>query len=132
MTPLSGRRPVDKPRRPSVERAGRGAGHPGTRPDAPGVSGAIPVGARGRRAGHPCPDSAGGGPRRTPTDEPDTRLRRAVTGELLFLSVLGAGAHAPTGSVTAEVGRAIWVPLLLALLPASPRSCSPAGPRCTR
>ncbi len=54
------------------------------------------------------------------TDEPDTRLRRAVTGKLLFLfilgDVLGAGVYALAGSVAAEVGGAIWVPLLVALL----------------
>ena len=55
-----------------------------------------------------------------PTHEPDTRLRRAVTGRLLFLfilgDVLGAGVYALAGSVAAEVGGAIWVPLLVALL----------------
>ncbi|SFO56687.1 amino acid/polyamine/organocation transporter, APC superfamily [Geodermatophilus obscurus] len=58
----------------------------------------------------------------TPTggDEPDTRLRRAVTGKLLYLfilgDVLGAGVYALVGVVAAEVGGAIWVPLLVALL----------------
>jgi basic amino acid/polyamine antiporter, APA family len=55
-----------------------------------------------------------------PTHEPDTRLRRAVTGRLLFLfilgDVLGAGVYALAGQVAAEVGGAIWVPLLVALL----------------
>jgi basic amino acid/polyamine antiporter, APA family len=55
-----------------------------------------------------------------PTDQPDTRLRRAVTGRLLFLfilgDVLGAGVYALAGQVAAEVGGAIWVPLLVALL----------------
>ena len=55
-----------------------------------------------------------------PTDQPDTRLRRAVTGRLLFLfilgDVLGAGVDALAGQVAAEVGGAIWVPLLLVLL----------------
>ena len=55
-----------------------------------------------------------------PTDQPGTRLRRAVTGRLLFLfilgDVLGAGVYALAGEVAAEVGGAIWVPLLVALL----------------
>ena len=53
-------------------------------------------------------------------DRTDTRLRRAVTGPLLFLfilgDVLGAGVYALAGQVAAEVGGAIWVPLLVALL----------------
>ena len=59
-----------------------------------------------------------------PADRTDTRLRRAVTGPLLFVfilgdvlgDVLGAGVYALAGQVAAEVGRAIWVPLLAALL----------------
>ncbi len=55
-----------------------------------------------------------------PADQTDTRLRRAVTGPLLFLfilgDVLGAGVYALAGQVAAEVGGAIWVPLLVALL----------------
>ncbi|ADB72894.1 APC family permease [Geodermatophilus obscurus] len=55
-----------------------------------------------------------------PGDRTDTRLRRAVTGPLLFLfilgDVLGAGVYALAGRVAAEVGGAIWVPLLVALL----------------
>ena len=55
-----------------------------------------------------------------PADRTDTRLRRAVTGPLLFLfilgDVLGAGVYALAGQVAAEVGGAIWVPLLVALL----------------
>lgn len=55
-----------------------------------------------------------------PDDRTDTRLRRAVTGPLLFLfilgDVLGAGVYALVGQVAAEVGGAIWVPLLVALL----------------
>ncbi|MGY1746277.1 APC family permease [Blastococcus sp. SYSU D00695] len=54
------------------------------------------------------------------TDEPDTRLRRSVSGRLLYLfilgDVLGAGVYALVGAVAGEVGGAIWVPLLLALL----------------
>ncbi|WP_369257263.1 APC family permease [Geodermatophilus amargosae] len=53
-------------------------------------------------------------------DEPDTKLRRAVTGPLLYLfilgDVLGAGVYALVGEVAGEVGGAIWVPLLVALL----------------
>ncbi len=56
----------------------------------------------------------------TSTDEPGTKLRRAVTGRLLYLfilgDVLGAGVYALVGAVAAEVGGAIWVPLLAALL----------------
>ncbi|MGY1701779.1 APC family permease [Geodermatophilus sp. SYSU D00766] len=54
------------------------------------------------------------------TGEPGTKLRRAVTGPLLYLfilgDVLGAGVYALVGAVAAEVGGAIWVPLLVALL----------------
>ncbi|SNS77204.1 amino acid/polyamine/organocation transporter, APC superfamily [Geodermatophilus saharensis] len=54
------------------------------------------------------------------TDGSGTKLRRAVTGPLLYLfvlgDVLGAGVHALVGTVAAEVGGAIWVPLLVALL----------------
>jgi basic amino acid/polyamine antiporter, APA family len=55
-----------------------------------------------------------------PTHEPDTRLRRAVTGRLLFLfilgDVLGAGVYALAGQVAAEVGGAMWLPMLVALV----------------
>ena len=55
-----------------------------------------------------------------PEDEPDTRLRRSVSGRLLYLfvlgDVLGAGVYALVGEVAGEVGGAIWVPLLVALL----------------
>jgi len=55
-----------------------------------------------------------------PADRIDTRLHRAVTGPLLFLfilgDVLGAGVYALAGQVAAEVGGAVWVPLLAALL----------------
>ena len=55
-----------------------------------------------------------------PTDQSDTRLRRAVTGRLLFLfilgDVLGAGVYALAGQVAAEVGGGILVQLLGALL----------------
>lgn len=46
-------------------------------------------------------------------------LRRAVTGPMLFLfilgDVLGAGVYALAGTIAGEVGGAIWVPLLIAL-----------------
>lgn len=50
---------------------------------------------------------------------PKTSLRRAVTGPMLFLfilgDVLGAGVYALAGTIAGEVGGAIWVPLLIAL-----------------
>jgi APA family basic amino acid/polyamine antiporter len=49
----------------------------------------------------------------------DTRLRRSVSGRLLFLfilgDVLGAGIYALIGVIAGEVGGAVWVPLLVAL-----------------
>lgn len=46
-------------------------------------------------------------------------LRRAITGKLLFLfvlgDVLGAGIYALVGVVAGEVGGAIWAPMLVAL-----------------
>ncbi|HYO36773.1 MAG TPA: APC family permease [Geodermatophilus sp.] len=60
------------------------------------------------------------GPAATGDAEPGTKLRRAVTGRLLYLfilgDVLGAGVYALVGVVAGEVGGAIWVPLLVALL----------------
>ncbi len=54
------------------------------------------------------------------TDERPTRLRRAVTGPLLFLfilgDVLGAGVYALVGEMSAESGGMLWLPLLVALL----------------
>lgn len=48
-----------------------------------------------------------------------TSLRRAVTGPMLFLfilgDILGAGVYALAGTIAGEVGGAIWVPLLVAL-----------------
>jgi len=53
-------------------------------------------------------------------DGEDTPLRRAVSGRLLFLfilgDVLGAGIYALVGEIAGEVGGAIWVPMLVALL----------------
>lgn len=52
-----------------------------------------------------------------PTSRPS--LRRAVTGPMLFLfilgDVLGAGVYALAGTIAGQVGGAIWVPLLVAL-----------------
>ncbi len=46
-------------------------------------------------------------------------LRRAITGPLLFLfilgDVLGAGIYALVGGIARETGGAVWVPLLVAL-----------------
>jgi len=51
--------------------------------------------------------------------EPDTKLKRGITGPLLFLfilgDVLGAGIYALMGVLSAEVGDALWAPLLAAL-----------------
>lgn len=48
-----------------------------------------------------------------------TRLKRAITGPLLFLfilgDVLGAGVYALVGKISGEVGGAAWVPLVVAL-----------------
>ena len=58
----------------------------------------------------------------TPPAEPDTstRLKRGITGKLLFLfilgDVLGAGIYALIGQIAGETGGAIWLPLLVAML----------------
>ncbi|PPH36470.1 amino acid permease [Rathayibacter sp. AY1E3] len=48
-----------------------------------------------------------------------TSLRRRITGPLLYFfilgDVLGAGIYALMGTLSAEVGGAVWMPLLLAL-----------------
>lgn len=53
-------------------------------------------------------------------DGGDTRLERSVTGKLLFLfilgDVLGAGVYALTGVIALEVGGAVWLPMLVALV----------------
>lgn len=53
-----------------------------------------------------------------PSDE-ETKLKRGITGPLLFMfilgDVLGAGVYALTGEISAEVGGVLWLPLLLAL-----------------
>jgi APA family basic amino acid/polyamine antiporter len=50
----------------------------------------------------------------------ETKLARRITGPLLFVfilgDVLGAGIYALMGALSAEVGGALWVPLLAALL----------------
>ncbi|NAZ80659.1 amino acid permease [Kineococcus sp. R8] len=50
----------------------------------------------------------------------DTPLKRAITGKLLYLfilgDVLGAGIYALVGVLAGTVGGAVWLPLLLALL----------------
>lgn len=50
----------------------------------------------------------------------DTKLKRRITGPLLFLfilgDVLGAGIYALMGVLAGEVGGALWAPLALALL----------------
>ena len=54
------------------------------------------------------------------TGTPTNRLRRHITGPLLFLfilgDVLGAGIYALMGVLALTVGSALWAPLLLALL----------------
>ncbi|MEW1960721.1 APC family permease [Kineococcus sp. NPDC059986] len=60
-------------------------------------------------------------PESTATSAPaDTPLKRAITGKLLFLfilgDVLGAGIYALVGELAGEVGGAIWVPLAVALV----------------
>jgi basic amino acid/polyamine antiporter, APA family len=57
----------------------------------------------------------------TGTADPEaTALRRAVSGKLLFVfvlgDVLGAGIYALVGVIAGEVGGAIWVPMVVALL----------------
>lgn len=51
---------------------------------------------------------------------PASKLKQGITGPLLFLfilgDVLGAGIYALMGSLSAEVGGALWVPLVLALV----------------
>lgn len=55
-----------------------------------------------------------------PGTEVPTRLRRAITGPLLFAfilgDVLGAGIYALMGVLSEKVGGMLWAPLLLALL----------------
>lgn len=50
---------------------------------------------------------------------PGTRLKRGISGPLLYLfilgDVLGAGVYALVGVISKEVGGAIWIPLMVAL-----------------
>ncbi|CAJ1587238.1 APC family permease [[Mycobacterium] wendilense] len=52
--------------------------------------------------------------------QPDSKLKRKITGTLLFLfilgDVLGAGIYALMGVLAGKVGGALWAPLLVALL----------------
>jgi len=60
----------------------------------------------------------------TPTGQPDeataSKLKRNITGPLLFLfilgDVLGAGVYALMGVLSGKVGGALWAPLLAALV----------------
>ncbi len=57
----------------------------------------------------------------TTTHEPSgSKLKQAITGPLLFLfilgDVLGAGIYALMGTLSKDVGGALWAPLVLALL----------------
>lgn len=58
-------------------------------------------------------------PTSVPLAQSKPKLRRAITGPMLFLfilgDVLGAGVYALAGTIAGEVGGAIWVPLLVAL-----------------
>ncbi len=55
----------------------------------------------------------------TTEQTPDTRLKRGISAPLLYLfilgDVLGAGVYALVGVISAEVGGAVWVPLMVAL-----------------
>ncbi len=61
----------------------------------------------------------------------DTRLRRAVSGRLLFLfilgDILGAGVYALFGVIAGEVGGAVWASMLVALVLAMLTAASYAG-----
>ena len=52
--------------------------------------------------------------------DPDTKLKRGITGPLLYLfilgDVLGAGVYALMGTIAQEAGGAVWAPLMLALV----------------
>ena len=56
----------------------------------------------------------------SPDEQTPTRLRRAITGPLLYAfilgDVLGAGIYALMGVLAGKVGGMLWAPLLLALL----------------
>jgi amino acid transporter len=65
-------------------------------------------------------DQPGPGDGAGQTDGEGTALRRAVSGKLLYVfilgDVLGAGIYALVGEIAGEAGGAIWVPMLVALL----------------
>jgi amino acid transporter len=67
-----------------------------------------------------APAPTAGAPPGVATPVSRTRLRRGITGKLLFLfvlgDVLGAGIYALVGQIAGETGGAIWIPLLIALL----------------
>ncbi|GAB3533776.1 APC family permease [Arthrobacter tecti] len=50
---------------------------------------------------------------------PNSKLKQGISGKLLYLfilgDVLGAGIYALVGVIAAEVGGAIWIPLIIAL-----------------
>ena len=56
----------------------------------------------------------------TTSDGQDTALKRAISGKLLFLfilgDVLGAGIYALVGEMAQQAGGAIWLPLAVALV----------------
>ncbi len=56
----------------------------------------------------------------TNQDGSGSKLKQAITGPLLFLfilgDVLGAGIYALMGTLSKDVGGALWAPLVLALL----------------
>lgn len=56
----------------------------------------------------------------TMTDESDTQLKRSITTWLLFFFIvgdtLGAGIYTLVGTMAADVGGAIWLPLIIALV----------------
>jgi len=62
--------------------------------------------------------SEGAGPEGA--DSEGSGLKRAISGKLLYVfilgDVLGAGIYALVGEIAGEVGGAIWVPMLVALL----------------
>ena len=65
-------------------------------------------------------DQPGPGDGAAPADGEGTALRRAVSGKLLYVfilgDVLGAGIYALVGEIAGEAGGAIWVPMLVALV----------------
>ncbi|NIZ89548.1 APC family permease [Kineococcus rubinsiae] len=69
---------------------------------------------------HHPPAGGTNAPPRPSSGAADTPLKRAITGKLLYLfilgDVLGAGIYALVGVLAGEVGGAVWLPLLLALL----------------